>query len=903
MAKWKNALLVGTLIIPMAIGAIEGVADAAAKGNRPTATDVTVHKYLSQSTDNSNKGSYYFGDGNLNSTDAFASGWTKVSTGYEFTAFNIPANAIKGYTTTTDQPKFSTTEGLSLNGTFTSWDNILEAVVVTAGDAEFTQGTTGAATSKKNAYTIKVKDGIVLAELQAALVSAGVNTQVRGTDTAGDAKFDDLANGNWIILETNAPANVSLDGRAVPMVLHLPMVNPAGTETGTNYWFDGATTTLELYAKNYPTDGDLTVIKYDSDDYASKTAAKQMAGAGIQLFQGDAAAVQAALQTEAGKNLLKAANTANSADKPAALAALQAFLVSNGATLVDYKVTTGSPAEAKFTGLTPGATYSFVELIAPDNGVTAAQTDKTEFILDATVKTVTLSNADAATANTDGGLIGGALRYTGSHVDITNDDFSIEKKVNVKGNADATSADSPFANSNFEAIDDDLGVARGQQFQWAIRSEINNATKLEKYDIVDTLPYQVNVNDFVLGLTVGGVYTSLIQVDNTSDDNSYTNGGNSGHGVAYDSAAEEDSNVAFSLTAAGKTFFANKGVYVEGETDEAALVASLIHVYGTTSEYDFDANNHAVTSHTDGQLTIETSAAFRAIIGDQLSYIDVTLNVQTNSAAQVGAINNEVELDVENKYDHVDAEDESETFDAGWEFKKTDAAGDSLAGAGFDLALLVTADNIDQIKAQLLGTTNLGTAVSEASLEDLAAAKGITVAEVTALLEEQADGLTVGDTVYFTHLTMDGSNQPVISMNGMSSSAPMGDIFWTTEEEWATTHVTGDTGYFQYCGLAAGQYTLIESIVPSGYTKMADQNFSLGNTDSAEYPFLTSSTGNTLGSDDAITGDFTGNHVEIKNYEKSMFPVTGAIGLVVMLVAGAVAMAYALVKRNKNDEA
>jgi len=900
MAKWKNALLVGTLIVPMAIGAIEGVADAAAKGNRPTATDVTVHKYLSQSTDNSNKGSYYFGDGNLNTTAAFTSGWTKVSTGYEFTAFKIPANAIKGYTTQTDKPKFSTTEGLSLNGNFTSWDNILEAVVVAAGDAEFTQGTTGAATSKKNAYTIKVKAGIVLAELQAALVSAEFTTQVQGTDAAGDAKFDDLANGNWIILETNAPANVSLDGRAVPMVLHLPMVNPAGTEAGTNYWFDGATTTLELYAKNYPTDGDLTVIKYDSDDYASKAPEKQMAGAGIQLFQGDAAAVQAALQTEAGKALLKTANTANSADKPAALDALQAFLVTNGATLVDYKVTTGSPAQAHFEGLTPGATYSFVELIAPSNGVDASEKEKTEFILDATVKTVTLSNADAADANTDGGLIGGALRYTGSHVDITNDDFSIEKKVNVKGNADATSADSPFANSNFEAIDDDLGVARGQQFQWAIRSEINNATKLEKYDIVDTLPYQVNVNDFVLGLTVGGVYTSLIQVDNTSADNSYTNGGNSGHGLAYDSATE--TGVSFSLTDAGKAYFEAKGVYVDGE-DETALISTLIRVHGTTSEYAFDANNHAVTSHTDGQLTIETSAAFRTIIGDQLSYIDVTLNVQTNSAAQVGAINNEVELDVENKYDHVDAEDESETFDAGWEFKKTDAAGDSLAGAGFDLALKVTADNIDQIKAQLLGTTNLGTAVSEASLQALADAKGITVEAATALLEGQAAALEVGDTVYFTHLTMDGSNQPVISMNGMSSSAPMGDIFWTTEEEWATTHVTGDTGYFQYCGLAAGQYTLIESIVPSGYTKMDDQNFSLGNTDSAEYPFLTSSTGNTLGSDDAITGDFTGNHVEIKNYEKSMFPVTGAIGLVVMLVAGALAMAYALVKRNKNNEA
>ncbi|MCM0582090.1 prealbumin-like fold domain-containing protein [Weissella diestrammenae] len=901
MAKWKNALLLGTLVIPMAAGSIEGVADAALKGSRPNATDVVVHKYVTETLSNTTKASYYFGDGNTNTTGAFGnSDFQKAGTGYGFTAFQIPDSAIKGYETASDKPKISTEDAFTVGGTTYKWSDVLEAKKVTPSDATYQQGNTS---TKKSQYTIAVKSSVIdtltYAGLIAAIDSIDVNAtkQVQTTDGTGDASFNDLVNGNWIVMETTSPADVAQDGRAVPMVLHLPMVNPAGAEAGTDYWFDGSGVALQLYAKNYKTKGDLTVVKYDSDDYASKTNAKRMAGAGIQLFQGDAAAVQAALQTGAGKALLKAANTTKSSTD---LQALQNFIIENGGTLVDYKVTTGSGnAKAHFTNLTPGQTYHFVELIAPDNGVTPGDKEHTQFILDGTVKSVTLSNADAAEANTDGGLVGGALKYVGSHVDLVNDDFSVEKKVNVKGNAAADSTGSPFDNGKFEAIDDNLGVARGQVFQWAIRSEINNASKLKQYDIVDDMPYQVNVNDMVIGLTINGTYTSLIKATNETTDNSYNNGGDSGHGLGYDSDLASDGKVSFALTEAGKAYFEAKGVWAEGN-DENTFVKTMIRVHGTTSTYAFDAENRAVESHTNGQLTIETKEAFRNIIGDQLSYLDVTLNVQTNSAAQVGAIDNKVGLNVENDYDRVQAEDTSKTFEAGWEFKKTDSDGAALAGAGFDLAYEVTADNINQIRQQLLGTTNLGTAVSNATLDKMAEAKGVSREEVVTYLQGQAANLAIGQKVYFTHLSMDGNNQPVIEMAGMTSIAPMGDVFWTTEPTWATTHKTGSDGYFQYCGLPAGQYTLIESIVPSGYTKMADKQFSLGGETAAPgFPFLTSSIGNMLNSDDKITGDFTGNHVEIKNYEKSIFPVTGAIGLVMMILTGALAMAYALVKRNK----
>ncbi|MBC6498100.1 prealbumin-like fold domain-containing protein [Weissella confusa] len=65
-----------------------------------------------------------------------------------------------------------------------------------------------------------------------------------------------------------------------------------------------------------------------------------------------------------------------------------------------------------------------------------------------------------------------------------------------------------------------------------------------------------------------------------------------------------------------------------------------------------------------------------------------------------------------------------------------------------------------------------------------------------------------------------------------------------------TTHLSGvDRGYFQYCGVADGQYVLHEEITPKGYKQMDDLKFTIGGPDSyyvsgaganiAEFPLVT----------------------------------------------------------------
>ncbi len=67
----------------------------------------------------------------------------------------------------------------------------------------------------------------------------------------------------------------------------------------------------------------------------------------------------------------------------------------------------------------------------------------------------------------------------------------------------------------------------------------------------------------------------------------------------------------------------------------------------------------------------------------------------------------------------------------------------------------------------------------------------------------------------------------------MDSHMEMGDIYWVTDDRLATTHLSGvDRGYFQYCGVADGNYVLKESITPKGYKTMDELKFTIGAKDS-----------------------------------------------------------------------
>lgn len=168
--------------------------------------------------------------------------------------------------------------------------------------------------------------------------------------------------------------------------------------------------------------------------------------------------------------------------------------------------------------------------------------------------------------------------------------------------------------------------------------------------------------------------------------------------------------------------------------------------------------------------------------------------------------------------------------------------------------------------------------------------------------------------VWFTHLTSEpdesGNKQPIV--DAMDSHMEMGDIYWVTDKRWAMTHLSGvDRGYFQYCGVADGQYVLHEEITPKGYKQMDDLKFTIGGPDSyyvsgaganlAEFPLVTSAGDNEqMGSDNQITGKVSGegeNWASIKNYKKSVLPVVGGVGALSLLFIGAIAMIASYIKR------
>ena len=326
------------------------------------------------------------------------------------------------------------------------------------------------------------------------------------------------------------------------------------------------------------------------------------------------------------------------------------------------------------------------------------------------------------------------------------------------------------------------------------------------------------------------------------------------------------------------------------------------------------------------------------------------MNAQTNSAAQANVggsnttvkegegdqpradmINNYVTFNYKNGYVSGSPYDQAQTNAVGWEFQKTDSKGNPVSGAGFDLGRRVMAENVENVISQLIGNVNNGNVVSNATKLHMADKIGFTGSEqskidqVTDYLDKQADNLreaVKGDKetfVWFIHLDAKGEDgtdknkQPIV--DAMNSHMEMGDIYWVTDKRGATTHLSGtERGYFQYCGLADGQYMLHEEIVPKGFKQMEDMKFTIGADNSYyvkngkstndEYPLVTSTGDNQqMVSDNQITGNVGDdaeagdNWVGIKNYKKSVLPVVGGVGALSLLFIGAIAMIASYIKR------
>ncbi|TGE61537.1 SpaA isopeptide-forming pilin-related protein [Weissella confusa] len=394
------------------------------------------------------------------------------------------------------------------------------------------------------------------------------------------------------------------------------------------------------------------------------------------------------------------------------------------------------------------------------------------------------------------------------------------------------------------------------------------------------------------------------------------------------------------------------------------IAAHLIHMYGFNGQYSFDEKNQAVqfgATEADkkllnGEMNIDFSKEFLESYAKLANFTSLTekgvsssmvfkMNAQTNSAAQANVgqtnegitegetpqkkmINNFVTFKYDNGYVSGSTYDQAQTNAVGWEFQKTDSKGNPVSGAGFDLGRLVTEQNLENVISQLIGNVNNGNVVSNATKLHMADKIGFTgsdqskIDQVTEYLDDQAEELrkevaAKKETfVWFIHLDAKGEDgtdrnkQPIV--DAMDSHMEMGDIYWVTDKRWATTHLSGvDRGYFQYCGVADGQYVLHEEITPKGYKQMDDLKFTIGGPDSyyvsgagknlEEYPLVTSAGDNEqMGSDNQITGKVSGegeNWASIKNYKKSVLPVVGGVGALSLLFIGAIAMIASYIKR------
>ncbi|MDR3190179.1 MAG: hypothetical protein LBT80_03115 [Lactobacillaceae bacterium] len=959
MAKWKHALMVTTLVAPIVLGAGTTAVNAASSFANANYTDVAVHKYV-QTTDgdtvlSADAHNYYWGDGGEAANSVFETNddYRTANAGeYGFTAFQVPTNVITGFSaeaTEKDKPVISDkASNIVIAGKNYNWNELFQAVKPTI--------TSTSAGEVKSGWTIQVKAGInakalaiavqaisANADLVAATADSGIvsATAEQFTDGNGDANFDDLTNGNWIILETSAGQDVGVDGVAKPMVLSLPMQNPG---TG-DKWFGHATaatgaqaTVLNLYPKNFAKEGDLRVIKYDSDDTSDK-----LKNVKFGLFQFANVATKEDFNTaladeKNSKNnylrLVDAVTVANGdkANLPswvkdaidvtdyatAEEAALAAFIVvyndtalaanqidAEDITLVDTKSTGAAGAGAYFTHLKPGATYYVLELTYPTK-----QSGQTEFLKNGELREVTLKSVDASAAMDDFVATeeDGLVDYWGAHLDVLNDDSSIDKTINASGQIVAPDGTtSPIEDKvTFKDADKTQGITRGQDFQYGISADLNQPGKLKKYEIVDHTPYQVDVKDATIALALdtdgdgkfgeAGEYFPLVKATINND---YKSGLRAGDAAA---------NLAVSLSIVNQAIF--EEVFGTGVT-----AADVFTVTGKTSSYTLGENGGSKKG-SDGSLSIAVAntdalALLQAFMNAKSvtdAHVNLTLTAVTNSAAQAEVINNAALLELANDFDKINDGDITPTFAAGWDIIKKDQDGNALVGAGFVLGHKVEADNLKTIKDSSLAGTNGAnkTVVSTDNLvaiydvlsnseetltHELEPATSRIGQAVSAYLWLNADraAITTGANVYVA--TLDATGQPIL--DALNAYTQSGDVYWTTAKALATTKISDAKGHLEFSGLAAGKYALIETIAPTGYTKLEDEiKFSLAGADgagTAEYPLY-----NGLKSDDKI-GELT-NKLDVVNYKKSIFPVTGGIGLVLMLLAGITVIAAGIFK-------
>ena len=114
----------------------------------------------------------------------------------------------------------------------------------------------------------------------------------------------------------------------------------------------------------------------------------------------------------------------------------------------------------------------------------------------------------------------------------------------------------------------------------------------------------------------------------------------------------------------------------------------------------------------------------------------------------------------------------------------------------------------------------------------------------------------------------------------------------TEPDEFEVVATINNTTTFEWTGLDAGTYKLVESTVPAGYNKMTDKEFVISAThdEDSEDPQLTALDGGVLAPGDVATGAI---ETDITNFTGTVLPETGAMGTMWLILGGAMLVVLA----------
>ena len=790
MKKHRSLLLMGTLIAPILLTTGDGLATSGIN-DTPKSTSVMIHAITDVSDSDPADAPTLWGSGEEKDLktlqDADPDTTWETTTGATFTAYELPDGVVT-YTNSGSDPKIATEKIKGID-----WSKLLKVIE----EPKTAATTNDAKTQDISGKTIEVVDRD---KFVAAVKDAGLKTQTSGpTDGDGETKLT-LPNGQWVITQD---ADATGTDEALPIFLDLPMGKVNGSDT--DYWYD-TDSPLHVYTKQYKT-ASLTIKKTDAE------TEKALGGAQILLAP---ASVQDKLN-EVLPQLIK-----DIEKTPAKADALVASAL--GLTSDQFSIeSTDKDGQVVFDAndgiaISKGQQYVIAELMAPKGYLTDPQV---------TVVTAEQDSENAAKL-------------------VNYDELQVDKAITVDNKT--------FGADEKGTGDDKEGIARGQKFTWDVKSELNkNIADYTNYTLTDEMPYQVNWMSMDLALTytqngetksvpLSQVVNGLYPVNHATD-KSLIDEGVTGKGLGFTT----DQN---GSTLNGKTIAYDAATAPQVTSLAEGFDASSFNLFGHESTYTFvgqgdSANPARVVDWTkpveNGEIVLDMTASGRQAMGaliekllaegaDDGSWnLSWKINSAGNTALQADHLVNKIDLDYNTKYDGGSDDDKTHTFTAGWEIIKTDGEvktdsngniTNGLAGAGFDLGLKVTSTNIDEIIAEMYSAERFPNMKRTASEQDV---------------QQLRDDVKAGKTrwVYFMHEDMT-TGEPMASMHS-NASDPMGDILWTIREDNATTHYSGPDGYLQYCGLAGGDYQLIEREAPSGYKLMTEPHyFTLSNTQSGK---------------------------------------------------------------------